>query len=50
MVDPQTIISEAGASGISLAKIKDLSKLKDDDLDQQLKHLYTATGILEALP
>jgi hypothetical protein len=39
MVDLHTIISEAGASGISLAKIKDISKLKDADLDQELKHL-----------
>lgn len=39
MVDLQTIISEAGASGISLAKLRDKSKLKDTDLDGQLKHL-----------
>jgi hypothetical protein len=39
MVDIQTIISEAGASGVSLSKIREASKLKDSDLDQQLKHL-----------
>jgi hypothetical protein len=39
MVDLQTIISEAGRSGISLAKLKKTSKLKDADLDDQLKHL-----------
>ena len=39
MADLQTIISEAGASGISLAKLKKALKLKDADLDDQLKHL-----------
>ena len=39
MVDLHTIISEAGASGISLAKLRDKSRLKDADLDGQLKHL-----------
>jgi hypothetical protein len=45
MVDLHTIISEAGASGISLSKIKKLSKLKDADLDQQLKHLRSQQSI-----
>ena len=39
MLDVHTIISQAGASGVSLSKIKAASKLKDADLDQQLKHL-----------
>jgi hypothetical protein len=39
MVDLHTIVSQAGASGVSLSKIRDASKLKDADLDQQLKHL-----------
>jgi len=39
MVDLHTIISEAGASGMSLAKIKEKSKLKDTDLDGHLKQL-----------
>jgi hypothetical protein len=39
MVDLQTIVSQAGESGISLTNIKEASKLKDTDLDQQLRHL-----------
>jgi hypothetical protein len=39
MVDLQTIISQAGASGVSLSKLKTASKLKDTDLDHQLKQL-----------
>ena len=39
MVDLHTIISEAGASGIPLTKIKKISKLNDADLDHQLKDL-----------
>ncbi len=39
MVDLHAIISEAGASGISLPKLKKTSKFNDADLDRQLKHL-----------
>jgi hypothetical protein len=39
MVDLHAIISEAGASGISLPQLKKASKFKDADLDHQLKHL-----------
>jgi hypothetical protein len=41
MVDVHTIVSQAGASGVSLSKIREASKLNDSDLDQQLKHLRT---------
>ena len=39
MVDLQTIISEAGASGISLPQLKKASKFNDADLDHELKQL-----------
>jgi hypothetical protein len=39
MVDLHTIISEAGASGISLPQLKKASKFNDADLDHELKQL-----------
>jgi hypothetical protein len=39
MVDLHTIISEAGAEGIGLTRLKEKSNLKKADLDDQIKHL-----------
>ncbi len=45
MVDLLTIISEAGAKGISLAKIWDKSKLNEDALQAELKRLRSELRI-----
>ena len=41
MIDLQTIISQAGARGIPLTKLKEASKLKPSALAEQLKHLQS---------
>ena len=50
MADLHAIISEAGAKGISLAKLKTVSKLNDDLLQSELKRLRSELLIAGPFP